>query len=400
MAGNSAKGSKASKSPARTTRPRKGGRAGGAFDALSSLSESGGLRSINQVGTAAEAPEGGNLEPASPSAALVKEHGVADGAAAPADVDSITPAEPQRSEPAAVSPSAPSAHSSAHEAAVPAQGAPQPSPPVSEHTIADSLAAGSVSGRTQAPAALDEPASDPGQDLGALSATPRVEAEGDKRTNHGPVSPPSPEGAQHLAQADRGASAPLSHIRSSTQPAFPAGPGFPQRQVTAALPPVLAEKVEGLPQSYLFLAASWRAAKSARPGRATRKKRNMRLHKEVLRQLNKQMVADKRQLGLRDLKPSHYVDAALSYGRGAKPPVLIEEASKFFDRHLGEEDGYASPNHYSISPDNDDWLDEMMDELRLAEELGLHGQMINVVVEAYLKELSAVYGGTDEGSGS
>ncbi|MFI1204839.1 hypothetical protein ACH4VR_36340 [Streptomyces sp. NPDC020883] len=142
------------------------------------------------------------------------------------------------------------------------------------------------------------------------------------------------------------------------------------------------------------------------------KKRNIRLHNDVVTALNQQLVHDKRLLDLRGLKPSQYVDAAITLARGVlvEEPIraadefrddhpsdedargalvegLIRAADEFRDDHLGDEDGWGSANHYSISKENYAWLDEMMDELLLANTNGLHGHMINVIILSFLKQL-------------
>ncbi|MEV7930561.1 hypothetical protein AB0P03_36885, partial [Kitasatospora sp. NPDC088779] len=180
--------------------------------------------------------------------------------------------------------------------------------------------------------------------------------------------------------------------------ASPTGPATPTFKITSApleapapnaLPPALAKKVHGLPNGYLLLASSYRIAKSAVPGKTSRTKRNMRLNTEVADALTRQMLTDKRLLGIRDLKASHYVDAALTYGRTADVATLIAQADAFRERWLGEDDPFEDPNHYTITVANNDWLDDMLDELTLAKANGLHGYMINVIIEAYLSELGA-----------
>jgi hypothetical protein len=138
--------------------------------------------------------------------------------------------------------------------------------------------------------------------------------------------------------------------------------------------------------AYLELAQSYRRAQATRTGTKS-EKRNIRLHGDVVTALNHQLVHDKRMLGLRNLKPSQYVDAALTLAQGASVEDLISAADGFRDSHLGEESGFGSPNHYSISKENDDWLDNMMDELLLANTTGLHGHMINVVILSFLDQL-------------
>jgi hypothetical protein len=83
------------------------------------------------------------------------------------------------------------------------------------------------------------------------------------------------------------------------------------------------------------------------------------------------------------------LDAAITLARHVSVTDLIEAADQFRDSHLGEESGSASPNHYSISRENDDWLNDMMDELLLANTTGLHGHMVNVIVQSFLQQLRA-----------
>ncbi|MFC9035183.1 hypothetical protein [Streptomyces arboris] len=155
-----------------------------------------------------------------------------------------------------------------------------------------------------------------------------------------------------------------------------------------ALPPQLAEKVQGLPVAYTELARSYRQAQATRTGTKPAK-RNIRLHAEVAIAVNRQMVSDKRMLQLRDLKPSQYLDAAITLARHISVADLIKAADEFRDSHLGEASGSASPNHYSIRRENDAWLDDMTDELLLANTTGLHGHMVNVIVQSFLEQLRA-----------
>ncbi|TLQ39257.1 hypothetical protein [Streptomyces marianii] len=140
--------------------------------------------------------------------------------------------------------------------------------------------------------------------------------------------------------------------------------------------------------AYYELAKSYRLAQATRTGNKNAK-RNIRLHDDVATAVNRQMVKDKRMLGLRNLKPSHYLDAAITLVRDVPVADLIKAADDFRDQHLGEEGGSASANHYSISTTNDVWLDDMMDELLLAKTTGLHGHMINVIVQSFLGQLQA-----------
>ncbi|MFE3268083.1 hypothetical protein [Streptomyces sp. NPDC059215] len=142
-----------------------------------------------------------------------------------------------------------------------------------------------------------------------------------------------------------------------------------------------------MPEAYMELARSYRNAKATRTG--SKAKRNMRLHREIADAITRQLVQDKRLLNIRDLKPSHYVDASLTIARGYQVETLIVEADNFREYHLGEGTGSEAPNHYTISQKNYDWLEEMTDELLLANATGLHGHMINVVIQAYLHQLAA-----------
>ncbi|MFF2128352.1 hypothetical protein ACFVW1_23710 [Streptomyces olivochromogenes] len=176
-------------------------------------------------------------------------------------------------------------------------------------------------------------------------------------------------------------------VRPATAPSFPTTAGYAQVRASEGLPAILAGRVRGLPEAYMELARSYRNAKATRTG--SRAKRNMRLHREVADAITRQLVQDKRLLSIRDLKPSHYVDAALTMARGYQVEMLITEADKFREYHLGEGSGSEAPNHYTISQKNFDWLEEMTDELLLANATGLHGYMINVVIQAYLQQLAA-----------
>ncbi|MES4886105.1 hypothetical protein ABVB69_37245 [Streptomyces sp. NPDC000349] len=183
-------------------------------------------------------------------------------------------------------------------------------------------------------------------------------------------------------------------LRRSAGPAFPATSGFSERRMLDALPPQLAEKVQGLPVAYVELARSYRQAQATRTGTKPAK-RNIRLHADIAMAVNRQMVSDKRMLGLRNLKPSQYLDASITLARHVSVTDLIKAADEFRDSHLGEESGAASPNHYSISQKNDDWLNDMMDELLLANTTGLHGHMVNVIVQSFLEQLRAEAPATD-----
>ncbi|WP_267717249.1 hypothetical protein [Streptomyces sp. CoH17] len=202
----------------------------------------------------------------------------------------------------------------------------------------------------------------------------------------------------HVQELPRGQESPSPGgavtLRRAAGPAFPATSGFSERRMLDALPPQLAEKVQGLPVAYTELARSYRQAQATRTGTKPAK-RNVRLHAEVAIAVNRQMVSDKRMLGLRNLKPSQYLDAAITLARHVSVTDLIQAADEFRDRHLGEEGGSASPNHYSISRENDEWLDDMMDELLLANTTGLHGHMVNVIVQSFLEQLRAEAPATD-----
>lgn len=193
-------------------------------------------------------------------------------------------------------------------------------------------------------------------------------------------------GQQGPSSEDQSASGREVTLRRAEGPAFPTSSGYSERRMLEALPQHLAEKVQDLPAAYLGLAKSYRQAQATRTGTKPAK-RNIRLHTEVATAVNQQMVSDKRMLGLRKLKPSQYVDAALSFAREVPVEDLIQAADHFRDSHLGEESGSSTPNHYSISRDNDDWLDDMMDEFLLANTTGLHGHMINVIVQSFLQQL-------------
>ncbi|MFZ3492084.1 hypothetical protein ACODT5_02400 [Streptomyces sp. 5.8] len=139
--------------------------------------------------------------------------------------------------------------------------------------------------------------------------------------------------------------------------------------------------------AYQELAASYRNAKDTRTGKALTR-RNIRLHSTLTATLTKQLVHDKRLLKLRDLVPSYYVDAALAFMRSLPTSQFIEAADNFRDRLVGSDAGFEAPNHYSITTENDDWLEDMKDELMLAGTKGLHGHMINAIIEAFLMQLN------------
>ncbi|MFC5148896.1 hypothetical protein [Streptomyces aureoversilis] len=175
-------------------------------------------------------------------------------------------------------------------------------------------------------------------------------------------------------------------VRRSAAPSLHGTSGYSEQRLLEALPPNLADKVAGLPIAYNELAQSFRRAQATRTGTKP-EKRNIRLHPDIARAVNHQLVHDKKRLGLRNLKPSHYVDAAITLAQGVAVEDLIAAADGFRDSHLGEEAGAGSPNHYSISKENDTWLDDMVDELLLANTTGLHGHMINVIIQSFLEQL-------------
>ncbi|MFI5986886.1 hypothetical protein ACIBEA_39240 [Streptomyces sp. NPDC051555] len=173
--------------------------------------------------------------------------------------------------------------------------------------------------------------------------------------------------------------------RRNALPSFTQGSGIGQG-LAANLPTPLADKVRDLPVAYRELANSYRTAKDTRTGK-TLKRRNIRLHTTLAASLRRQLVHDKRLLTIRDLVPSYYVDAALTFMRNLPTAQFIEAADQFRDRLVGGDAGFEAPNHYSITKENDDWLEDMKDELMLAGTKGLHGHMINAIVEAFLTQL-------------
>lgn len=174
--------------------------------------------------------------------------------------------------------------------------------------------------------------------------------------------------------------------RRNALPSFTQGSGIGQG-LAANLPTPLADKVRDLPAAYGQLAQSYRTAQDTRTGR-TLKRRNIRLHTTLADTLRRQLVHDKRLLTIRNLVPSYYVDAALTFMRSLPTSQFIEAADQFRDRLVGGDTGFEAPNHYSITKENDDWLEEMKDELMLAGTKGLHGHMINAIVEAFLAQLN------------
>ncbi|MGW1002254.1 hypothetical protein ACWDBD_41095 [Streptomyces sp. NPDC001118] len=282
-------------------------------------------------------------------------------------------------------------------------------------------AASSASQRAEQPAAAPEPVAEAATrlaspvnavpDASALSSNAEhYEAGGRLAPEAVPIPPQGPDAAVHRAEAHamgtpveapntptrgladsaQGSSAPTGEltVRRATGPAFPASSGYAESRMLDALPPQLEQRVQGLPVAYYELAKSYRQAQATRTGNKN-PKRNMRLHDDVATAVNRQMVSDKKMLKLRNLKPSHYVDAALTLAREVPVNDLITAADHFRDQHLGEEGGSASANHYTISKTNDEWLDDMMDELLLAKTTGLHGHMINVIVQSFLAQLQA-----------
>ncbi|MFD5513838.1 hypothetical protein ACFWIB_39855 [Streptomyces sp. NPDC127051] len=191
------------------------------------------------------------------------------------------------------------------------------------------------------------------------------------------------DGYEGDAEARTGVSAPA---RRNAAPSFTQGSGLGQG-LAANLPASLADKVRDLPVAYRELATSYRTAKDTRTGK-TLKRRNIRLHSTLAASLRMQLVHDKRLLTIRDLAPSYYVDAALTFMRSLPTSHFIEAADQFRDRLVGADAGFEAPNHYSITNDNDDWLEDMKDELMLAGTKGLHGHMINAIVEAFLNQLN------------
>ncbi|WP_330351730.1 hypothetical protein [Streptomyces sp. NBC_00582] len=383
----------ANKTTAKKTTPRRpSARAGGAFAALAKLSDSGKLNEINHSDESAGTSDRQNPVAAE---APVLERETPEVVSATASAEESLPAQPAVSEPRSeaeeprATPVVPGPSPSADAVVDPGQGyeaapyeateAVSSAPQVVERAVAGGLGkeAASLS------QSLAEPAS--------ASSGGRIETSAVVEHQSAPDAMPTEPPVQASAYGAGREVAP----RTASAPAFPTGPGLPQVHRPEALPPVLAQKVQDLPHAYMHLAASYREAKSAHPRRPARAKRNVRLHTAVSQAVTRQMVADKRRLGLRDLKPSHYVDAALTYGRAASVDVLIDQAAQFRDNHLGEDDAFGAPNHYTISSGNDQWLDDMLDEMALAQANGLHGYMINVIVQAYLRELEPTNLGND-----
>lgn len=327
-------------------------KAGSAFDRLNKMTVSGSL-----AGLSADAPA--TEEPAKPSAAP--------------EVEAETPAA-EFNEAAATSPlPAPSpvveVISPRHEEAQPPhdpRGA-----PVAPHPAQ----------ATEVPQRVPQP-------LGMPEAQPKSAPTASEVTHVSPAAPPvsqvvlgSLSGGQGLES--EGAAIP---VRRNASPSFTQGSGL-GRGLAANLPTPLADKVRDLPVAYRELAASYRSAKDTRTGK-TLKRRNIRFHTTLATSLRRQLVHDKRLLTIRDLVPSYYVDAALTFMRSLPTAQFIEAADQFRDRLVGADAGFEAPNHYSISQENDDWLEEMKDELMLAGTKGLHGHMINAIVEAFLNQLN------------
>ncbi|WP_331726123.1 hypothetical protein [Streptomyces sp. NBC_00470] len=364
-----------SKGQASARRPKKP-KASAAFGKLNALSASGALSQINSP---APAPA---REPAS---------GTAESVPAEAPSEDVTSTAAAETEPVSLPspPAEPEATFVQEEGGPTAEAlggawdssAPAPAPessisaPASDATTEDSAEAGPADER-----GLPEESSIPAQSeapTGAASPLANVthanqQLLGQQPEAAGPQPPSQPAG--EVA------------VRRNVGPAFPVTSGYSEQRMLEALPPQLAEKVQGLPVAYRELAKSYRQAQATRTGNKPAK-RNIRLHADVATAVNRQMVSDKRMLGLRNLKPSQYVDAAITLARNASIDDLIQAADHFRDSRLGEEGGSATPNHYSISRENDDWLDDTMDELLLANTTGLHGHMINVIIQSFLEQL-------------
>ncbi|MFI1765164.1 hypothetical protein ACH41H_24330 [Streptomyces sp. NPDC020800] len=340
---------------------RNAAKAGAAFGRLNALSASGKLAAINNAGAQGEE---------SPAAAVVP--AVTDPAPAPS-ADVTRSAEAAEAAPVVPAPSA----EAGPDAGLPVK--------VEDVDLAPPLADKSATA-TPTPDDVEE--------------TPKAALPSQDSFSQLPAAPAAPvvSGASSLSQvllAPRGASAPQQEatrsdapvaVRRTAPPALPRTSGYSEQRMLEALPPQLAEKVDGLPVAYLELAKSYRRAQATRTGTKP-SKRNIRLHNDVATAVNRQLVSDKRMLGLKNLKPSQYVDAAITLAKGVSVEDLISAADGFRDSHIGEEDGYGSPNHYSIAKENNEWLDEMMDELLLANTTGLHGHMINVILQSFLEQL-------------
>ncbi len=362
---------------------KRASRAGGAFGALNNLSETGALAAINAT-PPQPVPTTVDAEPApahvshNDAADIDADGGLAAGVTAEPTAQAAAEELPQ---PATVPAQAPE-----RIPMEPAQDAKAPDTPVIVSVPeGESKAAGRVS---QAARIVLDPQLVPAPDVPpAVQRPAAVEAAAPE-----PSRAPSPAEAIGLPAAGlaaTGLAAAPAEARPAVKSSLESTSGYMQPRHVESLPPLLAQKVHGLPRAYMLLATSYRAAKSARPGRSSRTKRNMRLHIEVSDTLTRQLLADKRLLGIKDLKPSHYVDAALTYARSAEVGYLIEEADRFRDQHLGEENSLDAPNHYSIAGENDLWLNDMIDEMLVARATGLHGHMINMVIEAFLKELAS-----------
>ncbi|MFJ1936650.1 hypothetical protein ACIOGZ_28820 [Kitasatospora sp. NPDC088160] len=346
-------------SSGRSAKKRAAAKTTGAFNALNNLSQSGQLAAINNT----LAPP---LEGVSPTFA-------SETISNPAD---LIPAQQAESLPVSTEAPAPEKHGAAPAVVTTSSPTPaqRPTEEPANFTQAPVTAPTTPVTESSVPAAEPVPAPAPV----TAPTTPVTESS---------VPAAEPELATGLAVESTLPAVPGANVAAVTS-TFRSNSFTLEVSAPNALPPALAKKVHGLPDGYLLLVNSYRIAKSAAPGRLSRTKRNVRLNKELAGALTRQQLADKRLLGLKDLKPSHYVDAALTFGRNADVTTLIEQADAFRERLLGEDDPFEDPNHFTITVANNDWLDEMLDELVLAKANGLHGYMINVIVEAYLSTLS------------
>ncbi|OPC76692.1 hypothetical protein B4N89_45215 [Embleya scabrispora] len=155
-----------------------------------------------------------------------------------------------------------------------------------------------------------------------------------------------------------------------------------------ALPGGLRTLLQDRPVYYGLLGRCYAAAIQARTARVKHKKKSLRIYQDLAHALTVQNIQDKRELKLAGLVVSHYVDAALTVGRGAETTdQLLELAHQERDDRIADV-SENHPNHYTLSPTNAAWIDEVTDDMRAVGSKGMQAYLVNALVRHFLANLS------------
>ncbi|WP_331733292.1 hypothetical protein OG948_60570 (plasmid) [Embleya sp. NBC_00888] len=156
----------------------------------------------------------------------------------------------------------------------------------------------------------------------------------------------------------------------------------------ANLPGGLRALMQDRPVYYTLLGESFAASIQARTARVKHKKKSLRIYEDLAHALTMQSIRDKRQLDLKGLAVSHYVDAALTVGRGAETTdQLVTLAHQERDNRIADASENL-PNHYTLSPTNAAWLDEVTDDMTALGSKGMQAYLVNALVRHFLANLS------------